>query len=46
MVESQEVYGSALITIDSDQLQMENVSSDGVVTDRIIIDRSPDLPGK
>ena len=46
MVESQIVYGSALITIDSDQLQMENVSSDGVVTDRIIIDRSPDRPGK
>jgi len=38
MVTSQAVYGSALITIDGEQLIFENVRSDGDITDRIIID--------
>ncbi len=38
MVTSQPVYGSALITIDGEQLIFENVRSDGDISDRIIID--------
>jgi hypothetical protein len=38
MVTSQAVYGSALITIDGEQLIFENLRSDGDITDRIIID--------
>ncbi|MGE4619790.1 MAG: metallophosphoesterase [Planctomycetota bacterium] len=40
MVNSQEVFGSALITIEKDQLLFESVSSDGEVIDKVIIDQS------
>ncbi len=46
MVVSEAIYGSALITVEGDRLTMENLRSDGVITDEIIIDHSPVLPGK
>lgn len=40
MVNSQEISGSVLITIEGNRLLFENVSSEGAITDRIVIDQS------